>query len=142
MKDTTPITALITKKPNLNSIQLLNSPINAGKPLVSSGKSQRIAARIADSLSKLRTSSDMPANNYEDIIEANGNEPSQEDEDDDEENEDEHDEEEEDEDDDEHVKKYSNLCKEARLNASNSSSSKQHSVSKTSNEIWLEYGCI
>jgi hypothetical protein len=132
IKDATPITALITKKPNLNSIQLLNSsPINAGKPLVSNGKPQRIAARIADSLSKLRTSSDMPNNNYEDIIEPIRDE--REDEDEDEEDED---------DDNEHVKKYSNLCKDARLNASNSSSGKQHSVSKTSNEIWLEYGCI
>lgn len=120
---------------------MLNSPINAGKPLVGTGKSQRIAARIADSLSKLRTSSDMPNNNYEDIIESNRNEHDDEDEDEENEVEDEE-EEEEDDDDNEHVKKYSNLCKDARLNASNSSSSKQHSVSKTSNEIWLEYGCI
>jgi hypothetical protein len=113
---------ILTKKNGLNnsnSIQLIASPnsrlINQTPP---SNKSKKIAARLADQLSKLRD-----VNNLD--INENANTNNQNDDDDDD-----------DDDEDDNVYQSSNLIKKSSLNSKNSSSNEKN------NEIWLEYGCI
>jgi hypothetical protein len=113
---------ILTKKNGLNnsnSIQLIASPnsrlINQTPP---SNKSKKIAARLADQLSKLRD-----VNNLD--INENANTNNQNDDDDDD-----------DDDEDDNVYQSSNLIKKSSSNSKNSSSNEKN------NEIWLEYGCI
>jgi hypothetical protein len=113
---------ILTKKNGLNnsnSIQLITSPNNRlTNQTPPSNKSKKIAARLADQLSKLRD-----VNNLD--INENANSNNQNDDDDD------------DDDDDDNVYQSSSLIKKSSSNSKSNASSNDKS-----NEIWLEYGCI
>ena len=120
---------ILTKKNGLNnsnSIQLIASPnsrlINQTPPSASN-KSKKIAARLADQLSKLRDVNNLDINENA----ANSNNQNDYDDDDD------------DEDDDNNLYQSSNLIKKS---SSNNNSKNNSSSNDKSNEIWLEYGCI